>query len=66
MNQTINVKGMSCMHCERRLESALKEIKGVKKVKADHTAGILEVEYNEKKTDLDAIINAVRETGYEA
>lgn len=66
MNQVINVKGMSCAHCERRLESAVKEIKGVKKVKADHVAGILTVEYNEKKTNIEELNNVVRQTGYEA
>lgn len=66
MNQLINVKGMSCAHCERRLENAVKEIKGVKKVKADHVAGVLTVEYNEKNTNIEELINVVRQTGYEA
>ena len=30
--KTLNVEGMSCMHCVKKVETALKEVKGVKSV----------------------------------
>ena len=31
--KTINIEGLSCMHCAKKVENALKEVKGVKSVK---------------------------------
>lgn len=36
MEINLNVNGMHCEHCEKRVEDAVKEINGVKNAKADH------------------------------
>lgn len=43
ITKTIKIEGMSCMHCAKKVENALKEIKGVKSVK---------VMLEEKKADV--------------
>lgn len=39
----IHVKGMVCGGCEKRVETAIKTLKGIKKVKADHTLGTVTI-----------------------
>ena len=49
MKETIiKVKGMVCNGCENRVQNALKNIEGVKEVKADHKQGIATVTANEE------------------
>ena len=49
MKETIiKVKGMVCNGCENRVQNALKNIEGVKEVKADHNQGIVTVTANEE------------------
>lgn len=64
---TINVAGMTCEHCEKRVAEAALAIEGVKKAKADRERGVLEVTVAGKQDGLvDRIVAAVNETGYEA
>ena len=39
----IKVEGMVCNGCENRVQNALKAIKGIKDVNADHTTGIVKI-----------------------
>lgn len=63
MKQTIKIEGMSCHHCEMRIEKALKNLKGVKKAKVSHEEGnaIIDVK---KHIEEGAIRDAVKEAGY--
>ena len=62
---TLNVNGMSCIHCEKAVTKALKAVKGVKKINVDLAAKTVSVDFNEKKTDLAAISQAIADAGYE-
>lgn len=64
MKRTINVKGMMCEHCEMHVQKALEKISGIEKVKADHKAGIVEIEFSSEVAD-SALKAAVEEAGYE-
>lgn len=44
----INVKGMVCEGCERRVENSLNDIDGVLEVKADHATGEVIIKSNEE------------------
>ena len=45
MNEiNLNVEGMMCGGCEKRIENALGDIKGVKNVKANHEEGTVKIE----------------------
>ena len=44
----IKIKGMHCEGCEKRIENALGDIKGVKNVEADYKSGTAVVETKSK------------------
>ena len=62
----LNVKGMSCGHCEARVVSALKEVDGVKDASADHQAATATVTLKSgQAVDRAKLAAAVKEAGYE-
>jgi len=63
MKKIINIEGMSCGHCVKRVENALKEIDGIKEVEVileENKAIIDFVGQIEDKT----LIDAIDEAGY--
>ena len=62
----LNVEDMSCGHCVRRVEDALKTVPGVESVRVDLAAGTAEVRYDDVTAGLDAFRAAVEEAGYTA
>lgn len=63
MSETITVRGMSCEHCEQTVEGALEGVSGVRAVVADREAETATVEGN---PDIQALIDAVENAGYDA
>ena len=60
----LNVKGMTCGHCEAAVKKALEAVPGVTAVtRVDRNAGVAEVE---GAADVSALIAAVVEEGYQA
>ena len=59
----INVKGMACSGCERRIINALIQMPEIKKVTADHRTGkvVIEAEKNKEKN----IENSLDNLGFE-
>ena len=60
------VKGMSCAHCEGRINDALNAIDGVKNSKASAKKAEVSVKYDENKVSLADLKAAVNALGYEA
>jgi mercuric ion transport protein len=58
------INGMTCTSCEEHIEHALYEVEGIVSVSADYEEGTTTVEFDDSKTNKDAIINAINETGY--
>ena len=55
----LKVEGMMCTGCENRIQNAVKNMNGIKSVKADHTTGTVKIEAEDgieesKTTDLMA------------
>ena len=61
--KTLNVEGMSCMHCVKKVETALKEVKGVKSVKVSLENKTAEVTLKED-VDVSVLKKAVEDEGY--
>ncbi|MBI4530313.1 MAG: heavy-metal-associated domain-containing protein [Candidatus Latescibacteria bacterium] len=62
---TVTVEGMTCEHCERTVERALKGVSGVISAKANHTKGIVEIRLEEEHLpDTATLKAAVDEAGY--
>lgn len=62
--QTYTVKGMHCASCEILIERKLREIKGVKKVKASTSQGKVTVEYEDKEPKVEHLNQIFKENGY--
>ena len=63
--ETINIKGMMCGHCQATVEKAIKAVKGVKSVTVDLAKKQATVEYDAAATDISKIKKAVTDAGYE-
>jgi copper chaperone CopZ len=63
MKKTIQISGMSCMHCQMRVEKALKAVEGVKSASVDFKTGIATVEVDIAVND-NVLKNAIKEAGY--
>jgi copper chaperone len=59
---TLNISGMSCQHCVKRIEKALSALAGVSK--ADVSIGKAVVSFDELKTAEDGIKQAIEKAGY--
>ena len=60
----IKIKGMVCGGCEKRVETALKTIEGIKEVTADHTTGKVKIQ-TEGDIDKDTIKEKIEDIDFE-
>jgi copper ion binding protein len=63
---TLKINGMSCEHCVKTVTKALEELDGVKKAQVNLKRGLAKVMYDSDKVDINGLIEAVVEAGYEA
>jgi len=61
---TLNITGMKCGGCEKAVQEVVDAVPGVISSKASAKEGVLEVEFDETKTGLDAIKQVVKAKGY--
>jgi len=64
ISKVLEIKGMTCVSCEMRIEKKLKKMKGIKEVKAVYTDSKLNVTFDKNAVSLDRIIDAVEELDY--
>jgi copper chaperone CopZ len=62
----LRITGMHCAHCKANVESALRAVKGVKKVEVDLENGRAEVKYVPARTDIEKLVGAVAALGFGA
>jgi copper chaperone CopZ len=63
---TLDVQGMTCSGCEYNVESALKKLDGVAKVKADYKENKAEVEFDPQIASVEELVETVNSIGYSA
>ncbi len=61
---TIGIAGMTCEHCVRRVERALRALPGIRQVAVDLAGGNAKVVYERGRVDLASMHAAVRKSGY--
>ncbi|MCG0277379.1 MAG: cation transporter [Thermanaeromonas sp.] len=61
----LKIQGMSCEHCKRSVEAALKGLDGVEKVAVDVGGGEAVVDYYPARLTVEELKKAVVEAGYE-
>lgn len=57
---------LSCPSCIPKIENALNALPGVEKAEVKFNIGKIEVSHDPDQTSVEALVNAVRGTGYEA
>lgn len=63
--KTFSVDGMTCGHCEKRVEQAVGQTKSVTKVKASHVHRTVEVSFKKSNPpDEQALIEVITTLGY--
>lgn len=72
MSQDVTVKTvlrsdeLSCPSCVPKIEKALNALPGVARAEVKFASGKIEVEHDPDRTSVEALVEAVRGTGYEA
>ncbi|UOQ95151.1 copper chaperone CopZ [Halobacillus shinanisalinarum] len=64
MQTTLQVKGMTCGHCEAAVKGALKDLNGVQDVNVDLTSGRVDVSYDGDVSNAE-MEEAIEEQGYD-
>ncbi|MBK5211773.1 MAG: heavy-metal-associated domain-containing protein [Coriobacteriia bacterium] len=65
-NVTLNVGGMHCSSCSMLVTMNLEDLDGVQSVDCNHATGVTQVAFDNDKTNVDAIIKTITESGYTA
>lgn len=61
---TFSVDGMSCDHCKRSLEEAVKSLAGVTGAAVDLEQNLVEITFDEKTVEKEALVEAIETAGY--
>ncbi|NLM51758.1 MAG: heavy-metal-associated domain-containing protein [Firmicutes bacterium] len=64
-NITLTIGGMSCEHCQRRIEKALQNLAGVEDVQVNLEAKTAQVQFDPAIINVEKIKAAVIDSGYE-
>lgn len=64
MRKILQIKGMTCTSCERRIENALKKLGGVVEVKAVFSSSNVYIAYDANVTGLEQIVQAIEKLDY--
>jgi copper chaperone len=62
----LDVTGMTCPSCIRHINAALADIEGVAKVEVRLRDGKVLVQHDPAVADVNALLEALREAGYES
>ena len=62
---TLNVPDISCGHCKSSIEGALSPMSGVERAEVTIDTRTVDVSFDDTAIDLEAIINAIEDQGYD-
>lgn len=62
---TLNVQGMSCGSCVKKIEGNVGKLNGIESVKVQLSEGKVDVTFNESIVNLKVIKGAIKDSGYE-
>lgn len=64
-HKILNVEGMSCDHCVQTIQKAVKGLSGIRKVVVTLDKKEVHVDFDESKTDVEAISEKITNAGFE-
>ncbi len=62
----LRVTGMTCDHCQTKVQRALKQTAGVYAAFVDLTSGEAEIDFDDDSTTTEQLMAAVQKAGYTA
>ena len=65
-NVKLRVTGMTCGHCQAKVEKALKGIRGVYSAIIDLPDGEAEIDFNDDQVTTEQLLSAISRAGYSA
>jgi copper chaperone len=65
IQETIEVEGMSCGHCQMRVKKAVEAVEGVQKADVNLQTKQVTVDYDAEKANPEKVKAAIKEAGYE-
>lgn len=65
-NVKLRITGMTCGHCQAKVEKALKSVSGVYTAIVDLPDGEAEVDFDDDAVTTDTLLSAVSRAGYGA
>ncbi|SDQ27626.1 copper chaperone [Virgibacillus subterraneus] len=65
MQITLEVKGMTCGHCESSVKGALEELDGITGVEVNLGSGKVDVTYDDAKASVADMREAIEDQGYD-
>lgn len=60
----IGIAGMTCDHCVKKVDRALRGLRGVREVKVDRDRAMATVTYDNSAVDIPAMHDALLKSGY--
>lgn len=63
--KTLNVEGMSCMHCANAVKTSVGSLPGISKVDVDLAGKKVAVAYDADKVNVEKIKEKIEDAGYE-
>jgi copper chaperone len=64
MKKELQVSGMSCHGCEMLIKEALEELDGVNEAEVSHIEGIVSLDYDPARVNMEAITSTIEEQGF--
>lgn len=64
--KAIAIEGMTCDNCVKKVTRGLQGVNGVKSVEVDRNNARATVTYDTTKTDMPALFDALKKSGYRA
>ncbi|MYL32122.1 copper chaperone CopZ [Pontibacillus yanchengensis] len=65
MEKTLEVKGMTCGHCEKAVKGALEELNGIDSANVHLEQNTVDVSYDEAKVSEKEMKDAIEDQGYD-
>lgn len=65
MKKQIQVEGMTCGHCVETITKAVRSLEGISQVSVDLDQKQVHVDFDETRTDAQAIASKINEVGFE-
>jgi len=66
MEKTLEIKGMTCEHCVKRVNKIISGFNGVSNISVDLQKMEASFEYNPNQTNIEGIIKEINDFGYKA